>query len=260
MGLLVVQHVSLDAASSMDLQIKESKELSLFAFPSQEGLAEDVLVLNMGDNCRVQGNPVPFEFPISVVGARPLVTIQLPNPPTPPEQVEGKTKGKAAKVEAANIIHFERLLLGNKETKSFILVNPSVLPVHWRLVGLSKLPNEFQVTPADGTIPPRSNSSVTVQFAAINAAEFSEALTVEVRWFVWRTQYVIRCLRSAVVKNSSCGFISLWSVMVHTSEGPCQGSGYIASYVGWCGLACLGSICIQRRCNMPGPQCSGFGY
>ena len=62
----------------LDLKIGETQELTLWAFPKAAGPAQDVVV------CRISDNPVPVEFPVSCVGAKPQVEVRL-DMPAPPE-------------------------------------------------------------------------------------------------------------------------------------------------------------------------------
>lgn len=92
--------------ASMDLKIDETQELTVYAFPTEEGPVEDVII------CQIKDNPVPVEFPISVVGASPKVHVRLddgtpgplqapaaaaaatPPPPTSPSKAKGGGRGK----------------------------------------------------------------------------------------------------------------------------------------------------------------------
>jgi hypothetical protein len=43
-------------------------------------------------------------------------------------------------------IEFERALIDKTNMKTLILTNTSAIPVHWRLTGCDKLPEEFEVS------------------------------------------------------------------------------------------------------------------
>jgi len=57
---------------------------------------------------------------------------------------------------------FERLLVGKSDTKEFIITNPGLLPIKWKLAGVDTLPKELQITPTSGEIAPRSEIKVRV--------------------------------------------------------------------------------------------------
>ena len=76
---------------------------------------------------------------------------------------------------------FERLLLGQTQRKAFIIHNTSLLPVKWRLAGAENLPQEFKVLPSSGEVAPRQQTSVTVEFNAVQKRELSEKITLQVR-------------------------------------------------------------------------------
>lgn len=48
----------------------ETQDLTVWAFPTAEGPVEDVIV------AKIKDNPVPVEFPVTVIGGRPLVLVR----------------------------------------------------------------------------------------------------------------------------------------------------------------------------------------
>lgn len=56
--------------TSMDLKMDETQDLTVWAFPTAEGPVEDVIV------AKIKDNPVPVEFPVTVIGGRPLVLVR----------------------------------------------------------------------------------------------------------------------------------------------------------------------------------------
>jgi hypothetical protein len=177
---------------------------------------------------RLKDNPTPYEFPVSIIGAKPQVAVKLDAAPASDNGISaaaaaaaesaagtgeattnttterrhtsqnggvgsaaaaakpnaGKPvpgKAPAAKAAADYTIQFERLLLGRKDTQTFTLSNPGVLPFKWRLAGASQLPPEFRVTPSEGELAARSKVQVAAEFSALKKLELSELLTLEVR-------------------------------------------------------------------------------
>lgn len=90
-------------------------------------------------------------------------------------------KGSSKPVAADYVIHFDRLLLGKRDSQTFTISNTGVLPFKWRLAGAAQLPPEFQVAPAQGDLAARSKVQVVVGFSALKKAELAELLTLEVR-------------------------------------------------------------------------------
>jgi hypothetical protein len=246
----------------MQLAMEETVELSVYAFPSAEGLVEDAIMCRYSnrlvalcavlsgsrdtnvhtlactadpacmllDNftgtavrvksmpafsmqdmevltccCRLQDNPTPYEFPISVLGARPQVAVKLDTLPSAEASegiagsqhaaVQRRTSdaggngkaaakgavGKGAKVQADYTIKFDRLLLNKRDTQAFTISNMGVLPFKWRLAGVAQLPPEFKVYPSEGELAARSKVQVTVEFNALKKQELHELVTLEVR-------------------------------------------------------------------------------
>ena len=58
----------------MDLKIGETQDVLLWAFPKTLETTQDTLL------GRIASNPVPVEFPISCVGAKPQVEVRLDLP------------------------------------------------------------------------------------------------------------------------------------------------------------------------------------
>lgn len=57
--------------------------------------------------------------------------------------------GLVNKILAEGVL-FDRLLVGKKDTKTFFITNPGLLPIKWRLTGVEGLPKEFAVFPSAG--------------------------------------------------------------------------------------------------------------
>ena len=137
--------------ASMSLKVDETKDLSVYAFPTENGLFEEAVV------CAIEGNPNPVVFPMTCLGDKPVV------------EVEGLSEDK---------IDFGRLLLGQKDTKTFVLRNTSNLVAKWNLSGLDDLPPEITVESATGEIPAHQEAAVTVNLSAEKSQEFVQKLTL----------------------------------------------------------------------------------
>lgn len=100
----------------MSLGVGETKNLNVFAFPQEAVPYNDQVIVLIKDN------PNPAIFPVQCLGAKPVVTVNQ-------EKIE-----------------FERALIDKTNMKTLILTNTSSIPVHWRLTGCDKLPEEFEVS------------------------------------------------------------------------------------------------------------------
>lgn len=158
-------------------------------------------------SCRLQDNPTPYEFPISVLGARPQVAVKLDTLPSAeasePVAQHAAAGGQRRTSDAGSLgkqaagkhgsglpkganpadytIKFDRLLLRKRDTQAFTISNTGVLPFKWRLAGAAQLPPEFKVTPSEGELAARSKVQVTVEFNAIKKQELYEVVNLEVR-------------------------------------------------------------------------------
>lgn len=160
---------------------------------------------------RLHDNPTPYEFPISVLGARPQVAVKLDTMPSAEVPVDaaaaanlhasssGAAGGARRTSEAGSslakstakqppkggkvadyTVKFDRLLLNKRDTQAFTISNTGVLPFKWRLAGAAQLPPEFKVSPSEGQLAARSKLQVTVEFNAIKKQELHELVTLEV--------------------------------------------------------------------------------
>lgn len=97
----------------------------------------------------------------------PAVAPPPEKPATPAAKPATPQKGGKAPVETGPVnklltegVVFERLICGKKDVKSFIISNPGLLPIVWRLTNVDNLPPEFVVHPANGEIEARSEVKV----------------------------------------------------------------------------------------------------
>ena len=147
-------------SSSMDLEPNETRDLRLSAFPDMDGLFEDNLV------CTVSGNPEPVQFPISCIGSTPAVAI-----------------------DHSEVV-FQRMLMGQADTKVVTVSSRSALPVRWAisqedlatLGGESDAPGSevYTIAPTSGYLAPGDVAHISVTFAARQAGECVRQFHVEI--------------------------------------------------------------------------------
>ncbi|KAJ9512718.1 hypothetical protein QJQ45_019009 [Haematococcus lacustris] len=202
------ESVFMVAPLSLALKVDETQDVTVYAFPMEEGIVEDALV------CTIKDNPEPVTFPLSVVGAKPVVHVRLDDgtpapthitavpvpvavelkPKTPPGK-PGKAiaeQGPVNKILTEGVV-FERLLLGRKDSKTFIITNPApllyvsgpvcrpgLLPIKWRLTGIEGLPKELVVSPVSGELEARSEAVVSVELSAIEKRDVTGKVVLEV--------------------------------------------------------------------------------
>ncbi|XP_074644164.1 hydrocephalus-inducing protein homolog [Tubulanus polymorphus] len=122
---------------NMILKPSESAGLCVWAYPKAPGAFEDAIV------CCVRENPEPIIFKISAHGVRPEIELDKKQ------------------------LHFERVLLHRKDTKTVYLRNSTLLPVAWKVSGMESLGDDFSVAAESGIIEPKSEYALNAHFRAM---------------------------------------------------------------------------------------------
>ncbi|KAG2469946.1 HYDIN protein, partial [Polypterus senegalus] len=135
---------------SMSLKPDEKQVLTVWAFPTSPGLFEDRIV------CCVKENPEPVIFKISCHGVRPELELDRKQ------------------------LHFEKILLHRKETKTLYLRNNNLLPVAWKLTGLESLGDEFMVSQDQGILMPKTEYALQMHFRALKQVNVKKVIRLEV--------------------------------------------------------------------------------
>ncbi|XP_075367152.1 hydrocephalus-inducing protein homolog [Mycteria americana] len=135
---------------SMSLKPNEKQELSIWAYPTSAGLVEDNLI------CCIQENPEPVVFHLCCQGVQVELGVS-------PKQV-----------------HFDKLLLHRRDSKTLVLRNSTPLPMAWRLSGLENLGEDFSVSQVEGIVGPRTEFGVHVYFKATKALSIKKMIRLEV--------------------------------------------------------------------------------
>ncbi|KAG8143780.1 hypothetical protein E2320_000954, partial [Naja naja] len=132
------------------LKPNQKQVLTVWAYPTAAGVFEDSIV------CCVKENPEPVTFRICCQGVRPEVELDRRQ------------------------LHFEKLLLHRKETKSLYLKNVTPLPVAWRISGLENIGDDFCLSEDIGIIEPFTEHCLLVSFKATKALNLKKAIRLEV--------------------------------------------------------------------------------
>ncbi|XP_075045519.1 hydrocephalus-inducing protein homolog [Mixophyes fleayi] len=135
---------------SMTLRANEKQELSVWAYPTSPGLIEDNIV------CCIKDNPEPAIFHVCCRGVRPELELDRKQ------------------------IHFEKILLHRKDTKTIFLRNSTFLPAAWRVTGLENLGEEFSVSQDQGIVGARSEYGLQLHFKAAKATNIKKLIRLEV--------------------------------------------------------------------------------
>ncbi|KAL2094103.1 hypothetical protein ACEWY4_011415 [Coilia grayii] len=135
---------------SMTLKPREKKDLVIWAYPITPGQIEDSLV------CCIKDNPEPAVFRLSCRGVKPEIDLSRKH------------------------LHFDKILLHRKETRSLVLRNTKTLPVAWRLSGMEVLGDEFGVSQDQGIIQPHSEFCLQMHFRAVKPVNMKRAVRLEV--------------------------------------------------------------------------------
>ncbi|NWW42685.1 HYDIN protein, partial [Pedionomus torquatus] len=134
----------------MKLKPNEKQELSIWAYPTSAGLIEDNLV------CCIKENPEPVVFHLCCQGVQVELGVS-------PKQM-----------------HFDRLLLHRRDSKTLFLQNRTPLPMAWRLSGLENLGEDFSVSQDEGIVGPRTEFGVHLDFKATRALNIKKMIRLEV--------------------------------------------------------------------------------
>ncbi|XP_073420455.1 hydrocephalus-inducing protein-like [Dendrobates tinctorius] len=135
---------------TMSLKPGEKQELSLWAYPTAPGVFDDNIV------CCIKDNPEPVIFHVCCRGVRPELELDRKQ------------------------VHFEKMLLHRKDTKTVFLRNSTFLPAAWRVTGLENLGDDFSVSQDQGIVAPRSEYGLQLYFKAGKATNIKKFIRLEV--------------------------------------------------------------------------------
>ncbi|KAG7386322.1 hypothetical protein PHYPSEUDO_000450 [Phytophthora pseudosyringae] len=196
-------------------EIKEgdTREVKVWANPSENGLHENALICCIGDN------PEPVEFQISCYGCTPELKLRGPweqpaaastserddlhqaadpdetiannAPVSSRSSVPGSAPASArsnappaeqppppSHLRQQPALDFEQLLLKRQDEKTFYIENTSAVAVSWHLLS-EGLPADFRIFPVEGTIKPLQKTPVIVVFSAMTEAVHEFPLQIE---------------------------------------------------------------------------------
>ncbi|ERE78885.1 hydrocephalus-inducing protein [Cricetulus griseus] len=135
---------------NMILKPNEKQILNVWAYPTATGVFEDSIV------CCIKENPEPAIFKLNCQGIRPEIDVE-------PKQ-----------------LHFDRLLLHRKESKTLVLRNVTPLPVAWRISSLEHLGDDFSVSVMQASIPPKGEFGLQVYFQPTKPVNIKKVVRIEV--------------------------------------------------------------------------------
>ncbi|XP_076808093.1 hydrocephalus-inducing protein homolog isoform X2 [Clavelina lepadiformis] len=135
---------------NMSLEPNEVKELSIWAYPKVAGRFSDVIV------CCVRENPEPICFHVACHGVRPELELDRKH------------------------LHFDKVLLHRKDTRTLYLRNSSMLPVAWRIAGMENMGDDFSLNQDSGIIEPRCEFALQLHFRATKAMNIKKTIRLEV--------------------------------------------------------------------------------
>ena len=153
----------------LDLPVDETAEVTVYAFPEEEGTFSDKLI------CNIKNNPEPVEISMMCIGNVPKIITDI----EPPLDEEGNpVEGEQLAVE------FQRLLLKRKDTRIVTIKNTSMLPTKWNLKGCSEeeefnCDKEFSISPTKGMLMPGQTEEITIGFRAIEKNQFEKEVVLE---------------------------------------------------------------------------------
>ncbi|GMF21897.1 unnamed protein product [Phytophthora lilii] len=197
---------------TLEIQEGDTKEVKVWANPSENGLHENALI------CCISDNPEPVVFQMSCFGCIPELKLrgpwEQPAAASTSEREEvlqtvesGETGANNAPVSSRSsvpgsapvssrsnappleqlspsqvpphpVLDFEQLLLKRQDEKTFHIENVSPVAVSWRLI-CEGLPADFRVFPVEGMIKPLQKVPVIVVFTATTEAVHENLLRIE---------------------------------------------------------------------------------
>ncbi|XP_067158936.1 hydrocephalus-inducing protein homolog [Apteryx mantelli] len=134
----------------MTLKANEKQELTIWAYPTFSGIVEDNLV------CCIKDNPEPVVFRLCCHGVRLELGLNCKQ------------------------LHFDKLLLHRKDSKTLVLQNSTPLPAVWRLNGVESLGEDFCVSQDHGIIGPYTTFSLQLHFKASKVLNVKKTIRLEV--------------------------------------------------------------------------------
>ncbi|CAH7062215.1 Hydin [Phodopus roborovskii] len=135
---------------NMTLKPNEKQTLNVWAYPTAIGVFEDSIV------CCIKENPEPAIFKLNCQGIRPEIEVE-------PRQ-----------------LHFDRLLLHRRESRTVVLRNVTPLPVAWRISSLEHLGDDFTVSVMQASIPPKGEFGLQVHFQPTKPVNIKKVVRFEV--------------------------------------------------------------------------------
>lgn len=134
----------------LELEVGETKELSVSCFPVKEGTYSDSIVATITDN------PDPVEFQLASIGALPKVTVD------------------------STELDFDRLLVKQRAAQSFKVSNVSAIPVKWQFEASPPVPEAFDITAMEGVLAVAEEKVITVAFKSDTACTHKFKLTLQI--------------------------------------------------------------------------------
>ncbi|XP_067905917.1 hydrocephalus-inducing protein homolog [Heterodontus francisci] len=128
----------------------QKKDITIWAYPTAPGKFDDCLV------CCIRENPEPVLFNVSCYGVRAELELNRKQ------------------------LHFDKMILHRRDTKSLTMRNICLLPVAWRITGLESLGDDFSLSQDQGVIDPKSEFCVHMYFRAMRQVNLRKYIRLEV--------------------------------------------------------------------------------
>ena len=153
----------------LDLPVDETADVTVYAFPEEEGEFSDKLI------CNILNNPEPVEISMMCIGDVPKIITDID--PVLDEE------GNAVEGEPLTI-EFQRLLLKRRDNRIVTIKNTSLLPAKWNLANVGEeegfnCGKEFSISPTEGMLMPGQTEEITIGFHAIEKETFEKEIVLE---------------------------------------------------------------------------------
>ncbi|XP_067853715.1 hydrocephalus-inducing protein homolog [Heptranchias perlo] len=135
---------------NVTLKAHQKKDVTIWAYPTAPGKFDDCLV------CCIRENPEPVLFKVCCYGVRPELELDRKQ------------------------LHFDKMILHRKDSKSLVMRNNCLLAVAWRISGLENLGDDFSVSQDQGIIDPKTEFRVHMHFRAMRQVNLRKYIRLEV--------------------------------------------------------------------------------
>lgn len=156
----------------LELEEGETKEVAIWAFPTEEGEHRNTLLACVKDNA------IPMQYDLSCIGVVPHIELDGPwkealaqaeaeLAANEDKKLQKELEDKVAALKETFTFNFDRQLINKTESKMFEVKNTCSLPVAWEIdLGDFKDSVNVDISPQSGTLPVNGAVNITISFTS----------------------------------------------------------------------------------------------